>query len=311
MVDVSVIVLCYKQETTIRRTLESILNQETNYSYEIVIGDDSSPDSTRQICEEFVSKYPGQLSINKEHPNLGVVKNYAECLSRVKGRYIMECAGDDWWHNKKKIDLQVDYMDTHTECVLCYGGYNIYTPINGEILYSRPARIKGDAFEALLRFNHICAPTVCIRTDAMRKIDFPSFIEKGFLVEDYPSWLALSLVGDFHCMDESLVTYSVYSGSIQHTTDYEKHLKYQRSYMVMKEHFAHKANKLPNFGIYIRDSYYESVAVAAVTYLRRKDALEAFYGIKNKSLKIWLKFLVCLFPLSFKLYSNRYRRGLQ
>lgn len=310
MIDVSIIVLCYKQETTIRRTLDSILNQTTNYSYEIIIGDDSSPDGTRQICEEYVSKYPDFVHINEPHPNYGVLKNYLECLSRVKGRYIMECAGDDWWHNTNKIDLQVNYMDKYADCVLCYGGYNIFTPSDGKTRYNSPIHICGNTFKFVIKNNPICAPTVCVRSDAMKQINFSSFVKEGFLVEDYPTWIALSLMGDFHCMEESLVTYSLYSGSIQHTDDYKKRLKYLDSYLIMKEYFANKANRLLELKQYIRDSYYESVAVAAITFLQRKDAFTAYSKIEKRNFRILAKMMICLFPFSFRYYSKRYTRGL-
>ena len=57
-VDVSVAVLTYNQEKTITRTLDSILNQRHTCTFEIIIGDDSSTDDTRKICEEYAAKYP-------------------------------------------------------------------------------------------------------------------------------------------------------------------------------------------------------------------------------------------------------------
>lgn len=309
MIDVSVIVLCYNQESTIRRALDSILHQETNYNYEIIIGDDSSSDGTRRICEEYAANHSG-ISINEPHPNYGVVKNYADCLSRVKGRYIMECAGDDWWHNTNKISLQVNYMDSHKECVLYYGGYNIYTPLDEKIIYSQPIRINRDAFMSVLRFNPICAPTVCIRTDTMDKVNFSNFLKEGFLVEDYPTWLDLSLKGEFHCTNEALVTYSVYSGSIQHQTDYKRQIAYINNELLIKEYFARKIHKLAELEAFIRDSYHEHIATVSITFLQRKDALSAYLKIKNKSFKIWLKIIVCMCPIAFNYYSTRYRKGL-
>ena len=100
---VSIIVITYNQEKTIARTLNSILHQETQYPFEIIIGDDASTDGTRVICEEYRNKYPNIIKLNEYHPNYGVVKNYAEALKRCTGKYIMVCAGDDWLHHKKKV----------------------------------------------------------------------------------------------------------------------------------------------------------------------------------------------------------------
>ena len=45
----SVAVITYNQEKYIAQTLDSIINQRHNYSYEIVVGDDCSSDGTREI----------------------------------------------------------------------------------------------------------------------------------------------------------------------------------------------------------------------------------------------------------------------
>ena len=52
-IDVSIIVATYNNEDTIKETLDSIIEQETNYNYEIVITDDSSSDKTLEILEKY------------------------------------------------------------------------------------------------------------------------------------------------------------------------------------------------------------------------------------------------------------------
>ena len=49
--ELSVFVLTYNQEEFIAQTLDSIINQQTNFDFEIVIGDDASVDETSIICE--------------------------------------------------------------------------------------------------------------------------------------------------------------------------------------------------------------------------------------------------------------------
>ena len=110
MEKVSVIVLTYNQETTIKRTIDSILNQQTTYPFKIYIGDDGSSDSTRLICEEYVKNNADKIYLLPKAANKGVVKNYFDVLSYCNGDYVMACAGDDWWHTPNKIQLQVDYM---------------------------------------------------------------------------------------------------------------------------------------------------------------------------------------------------------
>lgn len=51
---VSVNVLTYNQEKWIAQTLDSILDQKTQYSFEVIIGEDCSTDDTHKICEQYV-----------------------------------------------------------------------------------------------------------------------------------------------------------------------------------------------------------------------------------------------------------------
>ena len=51
---ISVGVITYNQEATIRQTLDSILEQEGDFDLEVVIGEDCSTDNTLAICQEYV-----------------------------------------------------------------------------------------------------------------------------------------------------------------------------------------------------------------------------------------------------------------
>ena len=70
---VSVIVLSYNQVNTISRTLDSILAQIVDFSFEIIIGDDASYDGTRNICEQYAAKYPLCIKLIDKSTNNGVV----------------------------------------------------------------------------------------------------------------------------------------------------------------------------------------------------------------------------------------------
>lgn len=113
----SVIILTYNQEDTIRRALDSVLKQRCEVSYEIVIGDDASTDRTREICLEYAEKYPDIVRMMPPASNKGLVDNYFDCLLNCRGEYIADCAGDDMWGDPDRLQLQVDYLDSHPEYI--------------------------------------------------------------------------------------------------------------------------------------------------------------------------------------------------
>lgn len=309
MLYVSVIVLCYNQEDTVVRTLDSIVKQETSFSYEVIVADDDSKDNTRKLCEEYSRNCPC-MKLLENHPNYGVVKNYNEALKQCKGKYLMVCAGDDWWHNTKKIDIQVSYMEQHPEIVVHYGGYLSYYPATGITQYVAPIHFKGELFEALLQKNFICAPTVCVRHDAMNNIHFERFVEMGFMVEDYPSYLGLSGEGDFGYTDEALVTYTIQYGSINNCYSFEKKKKYLDNVRVYKSFFARERSLYEKYSQLIDSSYYYWLAEYAVRYGERLKAYEGYKNVQPRSLKTRIKTLLCRFDFTFKYLNKKYNANL-
>jgi glycosyltransferase involved in cell wall biosynthesis len=57
----SVVVVTYNHERFIAQALDSILAQRVNFDYEIVVGEDCSTDSTRDILMDFHRRYPGRI----------------------------------------------------------------------------------------------------------------------------------------------------------------------------------------------------------------------------------------------------------
>jgi glycosyltransferase involved in cell wall biosynthesis len=100
---ISVLVLTYNQEKFISETINSILSQVCSFSYEIIIGNDCSTDRTTLICEDYVNKFPEKIKLINREKNVGLTKNYVDCLKICRGTYIAQCAGDDYWIDKHKL----------------------------------------------------------------------------------------------------------------------------------------------------------------------------------------------------------------
>lgn len=60
---VSVSVATYQHEDFIRQCLDGILMQKTDFTFEVIVGEDDSKDNTRTICIEYAEKYPDKIGL--------------------------------------------------------------------------------------------------------------------------------------------------------------------------------------------------------------------------------------------------------
>lgn len=111
-VKASVIVLAYNQATTVGRAIESVLAQKAPFPYEIIIGEDASADSTREVCQDYASRYPDIIRLMPPAPNRGIVGNYFACLAETRGEFISDCAADDYWIHPHKLALEVEAAES-------------------------------------------------------------------------------------------------------------------------------------------------------------------------------------------------------
>lgn len=114
----SVVFITYNHEPYLRESLDSVLAQEVDFDYEIVVGEDCSTDHTRDILLEYKEKYPDKIKLlfrekNLGRPTLNVYQTAMEC----KGRYIAFLEGDDYWTDIHKLQRQVDYLEKHSDYI--------------------------------------------------------------------------------------------------------------------------------------------------------------------------------------------------
>jgi glycosyltransferase involved in cell wall biosynthesis len=118
---VSIWSITYNHVDYIEDCLEGILKQQTNFDFELIIGDDASTDGTSEILLDYAKKYPKIIKPIVHKTNIGVFKNsIGHILPKLKGKYVAICEGDDYWIDPLKLQKQVDYLDNNSECALCF-----------------------------------------------------------------------------------------------------------------------------------------------------------------------------------------------
>ena len=108
---VSVCVITYNHELYIEDCILSILGQVTDFSYEIIIGDDCSTDKTCSIVEGYRAEYPDIIKFISQNVRSFGALNYETVHAAAAGEYVAHVDGDDLLL-PNKLQAQVNLFDT-------------------------------------------------------------------------------------------------------------------------------------------------------------------------------------------------------
>lgn len=230
MINISVIVTSYNQAETLSETLDHILSQHTQYSYEILIGDDCSTDNTKDICAKYSRAYPDVIRAFHYSKNGGVATNFVLTIREAKGEYIALCAADDYWHNPRKLQVQMDYFQAHPECGFVYTDYNKLHIGTNKISENYLQTSRTPIYEGFGLIKTVFAGqfpaltlTVMFKKELFdRYIPWEDYIHYRFTLEDWPTWLIFSKYTNIGYMAESTATYRYGHESISNPKSYEK-----------------------------------------------------------------------------------------
>ena len=119
---VSICCITYNHGSYIEKTLEGFLNQDVDFDFEILIHDDASTDKTVEVIKKFEKKYPNLIKPIYSNVNIYSQGESAikKLLSIASGDYIAFCEGDDFWIDDKKLNKQINFLDSNKEYVASY-----------------------------------------------------------------------------------------------------------------------------------------------------------------------------------------------
>ena len=126
---VSVCLAVFNNEKTIKRAIDSILNQKTDFEFELVINDDASVDKTPQIIKEYKYSYPDKIKCILQSHNqfsIGICPFNDILFENTKGTFIAMCEGDDYWIDRYKLQKQVDLLKKNEDYGLVHTEFSTY-----------------------------------------------------------------------------------------------------------------------------------------------------------------------------------------
>jgi len=223
---VAVIIPCYNSSKYIRKTLDSVLNQ--NYKdLEIVAIDDSSKDETKKILESYVPKI--RVLSHPNNANLGQAASSNLGIIETKSDLIAFLDSDDVWY-PNKIEEQVRIFQKCSDIGLVYtNGYVIDE--NDKILYKllpddfQEENIRG---EILLKCYIKTPSTVMVKREELKKAGlFKPYLRNG---QDHDMWIRMSEVTKFYYIPNTLAAYRKHPGQIS-----SKRRLWKEGFIILRE----------------------------------------------------------------------------
>ena len=184
MPDLKVIVqmITYNHAPFIRQAIDSIMMQETDFPFQLLICDDRSTDRTGEICRELADRYGDRIRLVINETNLGMAGNAYQIIRMTTESgvpYVAACEGDDYWTDSRKLQKQVDFLDRHPDYSVCWTRYahdkdGVVEPLDwSDPIFQTPAtEITPDNIFYISRTNTL---TVVWRNSAMPFLTYSSF----------------------------------------------------------------------------------------------------------------------------------------
>lgn len=207
----SVCMITYNHELYVKKAIESVFAQETNFEIELVVGDDASTDNTASIINSLKPPPHVKLKVMLRPENLGMLKNFTSTLQRCTGQYIALLEGDDYWIDSKKLQRQVDFLEKNPDFSMCYHPVKIDSGIS-ELKESEieSDRDVSDIYDlARGNFMHTCS--VVFRSRLFG--DFPVEFYKSS-VGDYFLHMLNAQYGKIKKIPDSMAVYRVHEGGV-------------------------------------------------------------------------------------------------
>lgn len=212
---ISVLCFTYNQDKYIKQCLDSIVSQKTNFDFEILIHDDASTDNTVNIIKEFKKKYPNIIKpvFQKEnqYSKGTLIPIIKFLLLKAKGKYIALSEGDDFFTDKNKLQLQVDFLNKNPDYTICFHPVRVFyeNKEKKDSICPEFSNSKNFTTEELLKGNFIYTNSVMFR-----RLHYKNFSTANFLPGDWYLHLFHAKYGKIGYINKVMSSYRRHSEGI-------------------------------------------------------------------------------------------------
>ena len=217
--DIVVAMLAYNHSKYIVKAIDSVLLQETSFTYKIIIAEDCSTDSTRKIILNYQRKFPDKFKLILQNKNVGASQNNLDLLKNMDGKYIAALECDDYWIDPLKLQKQVEFLDKNKEYSMVFTpAFRKYESSNkSNVVRNRYFNYNSDDFllENILMLGGGFYPT-CSAMFLNKIFDVNNSMEylKIHSTGDYPIAILAAIKGKIGYIDDVTSVYRVQDNSV-------------------------------------------------------------------------------------------------
>jgi len=224
--------MTYNHEKFIKQAIDGIIMQKTNFSIEVIIGDDFSTDNTIDIIKNYKTNKKIDIRILKRtkgdtywknRQKYGRLYNFIDIINNCKGKYIALLDGDDYWSDPLKLQKQVDFLETHPSySATCHNVLQKNEITSSQKMMKQELKETDISIQKLANKNAIVTLSLVFKNDENIIKHFKSFIKRypQTPVGDYVLNLFLAQTGKIRYFPEMLGVYRVHNANIFSSTLY-------------------------------------------------------------------------------------------
>lgn len=225
----------------IKDTMDGFCMQQTNFPYVCIIVDDASTDGEQDVIRSYLEQHfvlNDEKNVRRVETEDYVMtfvqhRNNLNCFFAVyllkynhysvhksKIKYITEflesvdycalCEGDDYWTDPHKLQIQFDYMESHSECTMTCHRAQLFSENKKKIVGEQYCRTSDGILNPVDIINRtgLYIPTCSIVYRTEIKNYYPEYCN-NCNVGDYPLQISAAMKGTVYYFDRIMSVYRI------------------------------------------------------------------------------------------------------
>lgn len=230
--DLSIVIPVYNYADILDDTIQAVLNQKTNYMFEVIFVDDGSTDGAGEVLKKYESD-PKVTIITQENGGIGAARNTG--INHASGKYLMFVDCDDIVHDNIVETLMSKAYEDDLDMVIA--AHNLVKMKNGEVysitpnVYPQKNLVGYKNGDEIMNYPGLPWAKVYKRELWNGVRFFPGYWYEDTIIQ----FLIFTQVKSYAYIPKIVYEYKWYEKNFSHTQNDAKQLRTLERYWLLKE----------------------------------------------------------------------------